>query len=200
MGGDRGDRIRLECAVIYGSVRSNRKGIKAARFVTRVLKERGHGVTLVDAADYPLPFLDRMYKEYDAGAAPEPMEKIADVLRAADAFVVVSGEYNHGMPAALKNLLDHYQTEYFWKPAGIVTYSGGPFGGVRVAVHLRAVLGELGMVTLPSMFAVSKVGSSFDDDGNPTDDTYVRRVQKFLDELEWYGTALKAARASGVPY
>jgi NAD(P)H-dependent FMN reductase len=128
------------------------------------------------------------------------METIAGLLREADAIVVVSGEYNHSLPAALKNLLDHFQAEYFWKPAGIVTYSGGPFGGSRVAVHLRAVLGELGMVTLPSMFALSRVGASFDDDGNAIDDSYIRRSKKFLDELEWYATGLKAARNNGVPY
>lgn len=192
--------MALECAVIYGSVRSARQGIKAARFVAKMIAGRGHRVSLVDPLQYELPLLDKMYKEYDAGAAPEAMEEVAALLRDADAFVFVSGEYNHSIPAALKNLVDHFQGEYYWKPAGIVTYSAGPFGGARVAVHLRAILGELGMVTLPSMFAVSKVGQSFDDDGNPIDDSYVRRIGKFLDELEWYAGALKHARDGGVPY
>jgi NAD(P)H-dependent FMN reductase len=190
----------LNCVVIYGSVRSNRQGIKAARFVLTKLRERGHDVNFVDAKDYDLPLLDRMYKEYDPGTAPEPMEEIAGILRDAEAIVVVSGEYNHSTPPALKNLLDHFQTEYFWKPAGIATYSGGAFAGARVAVHLRAVLGELGMVTLPSMFAVSRVGKAFDDEGRPEDEAYHRRIEKFIDELEWYGAALGAARKKGTPY
>jgi NAD(P)H-dependent FMN reductase len=192
--------MALECVVVYGSVRSARQGIKAARFVAKQIEERGHRVTLVDPLEYELPLLDKMYKEYDAGEAPEAMEKLAGLLRAADAFVFVSGEYNHSIPATLKNLIDHFQSEYYWKPAGIVTYSGGPFGGARVGVHLRVVLGELGMVTLPSMFAVSRVGKSFDGDGNALDDSYERRIQKFLDELEWYAGALKPARDGGVPY
>jgi NAD(P)H-dependent FMN reductase len=190
----------LDCAVIYGSVRSNRKGIRAARFVVSKLEERGHRVTLVDPADHDLPLLDKMYKEFDQGEAPTAMETVARILDAADAYVVVSGEYNHGIPPALKNLLDHFQSEFFWKPAGIATYSGGSFGGVRAGVQLRAVLGELGMVTLPSMFPVPQVGKSFEDDGTPNDEAYNRRIKKFLDELEWYGAALKPARDAGTPY
>lgn len=190
----------LNCVVIYGSVRTNRRGIRAARFVVSKLEARGHDVSFVDAKDYDLPLLDRMYKEYDPGTAPEPMEKIAGLLRAAEVIVLVSGEYNHSIPPALKNLIDHFQTEYFWKPAGIVTYSGGAFGGQRAGVHLRAVLGELGMVTLPSMFAVPKVGEVFDEDGHPHDEAFHRRIKKFIDELEWYGAALNAARGGGTPY
>jgi NAD(P)H-dependent FMN reductase len=67
-------------------------------------------------------------------------------------------------------------------------------------VHLRAILGEVGMVSIPSMFPVSKVQDAFDDDGNAIDGAYVRRIQRFLDELEWYAGALKEARKKGVPY
>jgi NAD(P)H-dependent FMN reductase len=62
------------------------------------------------------------------------------------------------------------------------------------------VLGELGMVTIPSMFPISRIGASFDEAGHATDDAYDRRVGKFLDELEWYAGALAARRATGVPY
>jgi len=106
--------MSLTTAVIYGSVRSQRQGIRVARFVERKLDERGHQVTLVDAADHDLPFLDRMYKEYAPGEAPDAMEAVARIIDGADAFVVVSGEYNHGEPPALKNLLDHYQAEYLY--------------------------------------------------------------------------------------
>jgi NAD(P)H-dependent FMN reductase len=66
----------LNSAVIYGSVRSERKGIYAAKFIVRKLQDRGHDVTLVDAADHDLPMLDRMHKEFDAGAAPSNMRGI----------------------------------------------------------------------------------------------------------------------------
>jgi NAD(P)H-dependent FMN reductase len=192
--------MSLNTAVIYGSVRSERRqGIKAARFIVNNLEARGHQVTLVDPLEYRLPLLDLMYKEYEEGQAPEAMEKVARILRNADGFIIVSAEYNHGEPAALKNLLDHFQSEYLYKPSGIVTYSAGPFGGVRALITLRAVLAELGTPSIPSAFPISKIGAAFDDEGNALDAAYDRRIGKFLDEFEWYANALRNARGNECP-
>src|SRR5438067_10872496 len=190
----------LKIATLVGTVRRDRQGIKAARFVERALTMRGHEVTLVDPVELRLPLLDRMYKEYAKGQAPEPLEMLATVYRGADAFVVVSGEYNHSIPPALSNLLDHFLEEYFWRPSAIVCYSGGAFGGVRAAMQLRAMLCELGTPSIPSLLPVPKVQEAFDEDGRPRDESYHRRAARFLDELEWYANALKAARQAGVPY
>ena len=111
----------LRIPIIYGSVRAGRQGIKAARFVERQLRGRGHDVTLVDPADVQLPLLDRMFKEYPAGTAPAVLERLASLYRAADAFVIVSGEYNHSVPPALSNLLAHFLEEYFFRPSAIVS-------------------------------------------------------------------------------
>ena len=186
--------MALKTAVIYGSVRSARQGIKAARFIVNKLEARGHEVVFVDALERQLPLLDRMYKEYDRGEAPETMEWIASVFREADGFIIVSGEYNHSIPPALKNLLDHFQREYHYKPSGIVTYSAGPFAGLRGLANLRAILGELGTPSIPTVFPVSKVQNAFDDDGQAKDEAYDDRVTAFLDEFEWYSRALRAAR------
>jgi NAD(P)H-dependent FMN reductase len=192
--------MALDIVVFYGSVRSDRQGIKAARFIVNVCKERGHQVALVDPKEERLPLLDRMYKEYPPGQAPENLERLAGKIRAADAFIIVSGEYNHSIPPALSNMLDHFLEEYFWRPSAIVCYSAGAFGGVRAAMQLRAVLCELGTPSIPSLFPVPKVQDAFDDDGTPRDEAYRRRADRFLGELEWYAQALKAARAAGVPY
>jgi NAD(P)H-dependent FMN reductase len=192
--------MSLKIVVLYGSVRTERKGIRAARFVSQEFAGRGHEVEFVDPVEYELPMLDRMYKEYDEGTAPEPMEKLAGLYRKADAFVVVSGEYNHGIPPALKNLVDHFMNEYFWRPAGIVSYSSGSFGGVRAAVQLRSVLAEVGMVTIPSALPVPRVGKAFDAEGRARDDAWGGRIERFIDELEWYARALARAREAGVPY
>ena len=190
----------LQFAILYGSVREARQGIRAARFVEDQLRRRGHAVTLVDAKECDLPLLDRMYKEYPKGEAPEVMERLAALYRAVDGFVVVSGEYNHGIPPALKNLLDHFLEEYFWRPSAIVCYSAGAFGGVRAAMQLRMTLAELGMASIPSLFPVPRVQDAFDEEGRAKDPAYERRVGRFLDELEWHARALRAARAGGVPY
>ena len=121
----------LDLLVIYGSVRRDRQGIKAARFILETCRGRGHQATLVDPAEERLPLLDRMYKEYEPGQAPEALERLAARIKAADAFIIVSGEYNHSIPPALSNLLDHFLEEYFWRPSAIVCYSAGGFGGVR---------------------------------------------------------------------
>ena len=184
----------LNTAVIYGSARRSRQGIKAARFVVRVLEERKHDVMLIDSEKYDLPMLDWMYKEYESGQAPEAMQKLAEILNAADGFIIVSAEYNHSIPGALKNLLDHFQSEYLYKPSGIVTYSAGPYGGVRALVNLRGILAELGTPSIPSAFPISQIHNAFDDDGNAVDTVYDERIVKFLDEYEWYANALRHAR------
>jgi NAD(P)H-dependent FMN reductase len=186
--------MALKTAVVYGSVRSARQGIRAARFIIGKLEARGHEVAFIDPKEKPLPLLDRMYKEFGPGEAPEAMEAIAAAFRAADGFIIVSGEYNHSIPPALKNLLDHFQKEYHYKPSGIVTYSAGPFAGLRGLANLRAILGELGTPSIPTVFPVSQVQKAFDADGNAVDAAYDERVVRFLDEFEWYSQALRAQR------
>ena len=180
--------------VFYGSVRHHRQGIKAARFVVNKLEERGNTVELIDALEYNFPLLDKMYKEYDTGTAPSKMEILAAKIRNADAFVVVSGEYNHSIPPALSNLMDHFLEEYFFRPSGIVCYSAGPFGGVRAAMQLRAFLAEIGTVTIPSLFPVPRVQDAFDDEGNPSNEKSHQFIKTFLDELEWYSQVFKNGR------
>jgi NAD(P)H-dependent FMN reductase len=191
----------FKIAVVYGSVRTEREGIKAARFIVKKLEEKGHQVTLVDPAEHRLPLLDKRYKDYPKGTAPDVIEQLAGLIRDSDGFVFVSGEYNHGVPPALKNLIDHFQREYYFKPAGMLTYSGGPFGGVRVAMPLREMLAELGMAVIPTSFPVSGVQDAFDEKGKAIDASYDRRVKTFVDELEWYLEALDAQRKKGkLPY
>jgi NAD(P)H-dependent FMN reductase len=190
----------MKFVVMAGSVRADRQGIKAARFVERSLAARGHEVSLVDPCELQLPLLDRMYKEYPKGAAPDVLEKLAALYRAADGFVVVSGEYNHSVPPALSNLLDHFLEEYFFRPSAIVSYSAGAFGGVRAAMQLRAMLCELGMPSISSLFPIPRVGTAFSVEGEPVDPMMTLRFERFASEFEWYARALAEARRQGVPY
>jgi NAD(P)H-dependent FMN reductase len=190
----------LKTVVLVGSVRCDRQGIKAARFVQRSLQMRGHEVSLVDPVELQLPLLDRMYKEYPKGTAPAKLEGLATLYRAADAFVVVSGEYNHSIPPALSNLLDHFLEEYFFRPSAIVCYSAGAFGGVRAAMQLRAMLCELGMPSISSLFPIPRIQTALDAEGRPLDSEMDRRFNRFAVELEWYGEALRDRRMNGVPY
>jgi NAD(P)H-dependent FMN reductase len=184
----------LKTVVFYGSVRSARQGIKAARFIVRKCRERDQEVTLIDPLDYPLPLLDKMYKEYPPEEAPEVLQRMAEVIIPADAYIVVSGEYNHTVPPALANLMDHFLDEYFRKPSAIVCYSAGAFGGVRASITLRSMLAEMGMSSIPAVLPIPSVQSAFSDDGTPADKKYEQRAAKFQEELEWYAYALREAR------
>ena len=190
----------LKIAVLLGSVRRDRLGSRASQLVIRELERRGHEVHLVDPVELQLPLLDRMYKEHPKGEAPEPLERLAGLYRSADGFLVVSGEYNHGIPPALKNLLDHFLEEYFWRPSGIVCYSAGGFGGVRAAMQLRMTLAELGMSSVPSLLPIPRIGQSIDEQGIAIEPLVDRSANRFLDEFLWYAGALKQARVGGTPY
>ena len=192
--------MSLHTAILYGSVREARAGIRVVRYLTAALRRRGHTTAVVDAAEQRLPLLDRMYKEYEHGSAPTILEALAELYRGVDAFVIVSGEYNHGIPPALKNLLDHFLEEYLFRPSAIVCYSAGQFGGVRAAMQLRMTLAELGMSSIPSLLPIPRVQDAFTPAGDPTDPTFGRHSERFFRELEWYAHALQQARANGLPY
>ena len=117
--------------VFYGSYRSDRMGIRLVDFILSNLQQRGIETEFIDAKAVGLPMLDRMYKEYPRGTAPAVMEALANKIKAADAFVFITGEYNWGVQPGLKNLTDHFLEEWFWRPAALVSYSAGRIAGAR---------------------------------------------------------------------
>ena len=192
--------MSLTITVLYGSHRFDRKGIRLARYLLRALEARGHDAGLIDSMVVGLPILDRMHKEYPPGEAPAPLAEVAGRLRNSDGFVLVAGEYNHGVQPGLKNLMDHFLEEYFHRPSAIATYSPGAFGGVRAAMSWRMILGEMGTPSIPTILAVPHIAKALDEQGMAADRAAMdRRAGRFLDELDWYATALKAARAIGTP-
>lgn len=185
-------------AVFVGSVRRDRKGIKVAKWIEKKLQERNHKVYFIDPIDLDLPLLDRMYKEMD-----NPSQKLVNLqnkIKDAEGYIPVTPEYNRSTSSALKNTLDYFLEEYYFKPSAIVSYSPGMFGGINAAQQLRLTFAELGAPSIPSSFAIPKVHKVFDQEGNLIDESYNKRVTKFLDELEWYINALTNQRALGTPY
>lgn len=193
-------KMALTISIIYGSVRSERRGINVAKYIEKKIKERDIAVHFIDPLEFQLPLLDKMYKEYSPGTAPEPMVALSRLLNESDGFLIVSGEYNHSIPPALKNLLDHFQGEYYFKPSAIASYSAGSFGGVRAAVQLRIILGELGMPAISSMQPFLHIGKLFSDDLILLNKRIESSTERFIDELIWYAEAFKQKRADGVPY
>jgi len=185
-------------AVIVGSVRQNRQGIKVARWMEEKLKERGHIVYFIDPLGLDLPLLDKMYKEI-LNPSPKLIELKNQIVEA-DGYMPVTPEYNHSTSAAMKNTLDYFLEEYYFKPSAIVSYSVGGFGGVNAVQSLRLIFAELGAPSISSSFSISKVQEVFDDNGDLRDQGYGKRVIRFIEEFEWYIEAFKNQRAKGTPY
>ena len=188
--------------VFYGSYRSDRQGIRLADYCVRQLASRGSTVELIDARAVDLPILDRMYKEYPKGEAPEALETLAGKIREADAFLFVVGEYNWSVQSGLKNLTDHFLEEWFWRPAAIVSYSAGRLGGVRAALAWRDILGEMGMVVISSTIAVGPLKDALDEAGEPTGhggEALGKQFPRFADDLAWWTAAAKTQREKVAP-
>jgi NAD(P)H-dependent FMN reductase len=187
-----------QIAVFVGSVRRDRKGIKVARWIERKLQERNHKVSFIDPMELDLPLLDRMYKEMENPS--EKLVELRDKIKNAEGYIPVTPEYNRSTSSALKNTLDYFLEEYYFKPSAIVSYSPGMFAGINAAQQLRLIFAELGSPSIPSSFAIPRVHKVFDENGILIDEAYDKRISKFLDEFEWYVNALTSQRSNGTPY
>lgn len=188
--------------VLYGSYRSDRMGIRLADYLVRGLQAKGATPKLIDAKAVGLPMLDRMYKEHPKGQAPANMEALAEDIRTARGFVFVTGEYNWGVQPGLKNMIDHYLEEWFWRPAAIASYSAGRLGGARASYALHNSLSEMGMVVTSSTLTVGQIGQTLDVDAQPTGEggrSLDRMFGRFADDLLWWADAAEAQRARRAP-
>jgi NAD(P)H-dependent FMN reductase len=175
--------------VILGTARKGRMSQAAARLLCEEVGKRPNVETeLIDIATLPLP-ID------DAGEAIKA-SIFAEKMDLADGLVIVSPEYNHGYPGLLKHVLDSCLKEYIHKAVGLVGVSAGPFGGARVIQNLLPVMRELGLVTIFWDVNFSSVQNVFDTEGRLLDKAYLRRIEKFLNELIWMTTTLRYGRQS----
>ncbi|MEW2485460.1 NAD(P)H-dependent oxidoreductase [Streptomyces sp. NPDC048411] len=183
----------LKVAVILASNREGRFApVVADWFLSRTAGHPGIETDLIDVAELDLPFA----LTYRPG--PDVQARLARVsarLAAADAFVVVTPEYNHSYPAPLKNLIDWHHAEWQAKPVAFVSY-GGVSGGLRAVEHLRQVFAELHAVSLRDTVSFHNAGALFDDEGRHKDPVAVDAAAKtLLDQLTWWGSALRDAKA-----
>jgi NAD(P)H-dependent FMN reductase len=150
--------------------------------------ERRQGVTtdLIDLSKLPAP-ID------DAGESIKD-PAFAEKMTMADALVLVTPEYNHSFPGLLKHVLDSCLKEYIHKAAGIVGVSAGPFGGVRAIQDFLPVIRELGLVNIFWDVNFGNVASVFDASGRLLDQAFIKRADKFLDELVWMAKTLRYGR------
>ena len=130
------------------------------------------------------------------------MEAVARKIRAADAFSFVVGEYNWGIQPGLKNLTDHFLEEWFWRPAAIVSYSGGRLSGARSNLLWHGTLSEMGMVVISSTLAVGPISKTLNETGECIGDEgeqLQRAFPRFADDLAWWTGAAKCQLARKKP-
>lgn len=181
--------------IIVGSTRPGRFGITAGEWIYNIAKERTDAdYELVDLKDQNLPLLDEKQPASSGQYENDHTKAWAKVIADADGFIFVTGEYNHGIPAALKNAIDYLYAEWNHKPVSFVSY-GADAGGIRAVEQLRQVIPQLKMHGLTSMVSIKNFWEHFDETGkfNPTDDI-TTSANAVLDEIAFWSGALQAPR------
>src|SRR5579884_453018 len=191
----------LELQIVVGSTRPGRA---ADRFLPW-LRDRAerHGrfsVRWLDLREWDLPFFQETTADMLAGRFTTPtVHRWNEVVAGGDAYLYVFPEYNHSVPAVLKNAFDYaLGARLRNKPAGFVAYSGGPIAGARAVEHMVGITVEREMAPLRNAVLLGRVGQAFaEDSGLPVDPGTEHALAILLDDLAWWGRALKAARAAG---
>lgn len=183
----------MKIGIIIGSTRPGRVATQVADWIYRLASERRDAeFELVDIADFQLPSLDEPLPPSLGGYAKPHTLQWARKIASFDAFIFVTPEYNHSVPAALKNAIDFIYAEWNNKAAGFVSYGSGL--GLRAVEHLRGIMGELQIADVRSQVALSL----FDDFENfsvfKPRATHAPAVQAMLDQLIGWGGALKRYR------
>ncbi|MDQ2725645.1 MAG: NAD(P)H-dependent oxidoreductase [Actinomycetota bacterium] len=183
----------LNLAVIVASTREGRFGPTVAQwFVGHAGQREDMNVDVIDLADLDLPAALPRRRDPD-------MESYVKRIEFADAYVVVTPEYNHGYPASVKQAIDLPHDEWKAKAVGFVSY-GGMAGGLRAVEQLRQVFAELHVATMRDTVSFHQFFELFDTSGQLKDPTGPAAAATImLDQLWWWGNALRAGRAAGGP-
>ncbi len=192
----------LNIPVILGSVREGRHSEKPARFLVEKIKALGHTSQLVDFTELPLPFIDtpKEPSDYERQYPNENVRKWSKIADAADAFVLVVPEYNHGYSGVLKNALDWLFPEYEHKVVGLAGVSTGILGGARAIENIRPVIEAFKMFAIRETVMFGKIENIFDAEGKLLDESYNKKVDGLLKSLVWSAEALKKARDESTKY
>jgi NAD(P)H-dependent FMN reductase len=185
---------QLRVAVLVGSTRNGRFAPVVTDWLLGHLGSRADmAADLVDLVDTPLPTTFPSFGgELDQGEA-ELLAAVSPRLEAADAFVIVTPEYNHSFPAPLKNAIDWHNRQWHGKPVAFVSY-GGLSGGLRAVEQLRVVLAELNAATIRNTVSFHGAAQRFDVDGKALDPAADAAAKTMLDQLAWWAQALREAR------
>ncbi|MBD3653203.1 NADPH-dependent FMN reductase [Kangiella sp.] len=197
----------MKYLLFLGTVREStppkpaRLGLRVARACLMHLEafQSEHEVELIDPMDYDLSAPFKPHFSYANGQAPKQLDELAEKIKQADAYIMVSPEYNHTMSPALSHLLNYFGSSLFsYKPSVIVTYSAGQWGGVRAAMSMRGILSELGCLPVSAMTNIPKAQEVFNEDGSFQEGQNIERWHNYLArgflQLEWWAQATRQHR------
>ena len=188
----------LKVLALAGSLRKGSYNKKLVRVAARFAREAGAEVTELDLAEHPLPIFDEDLETRD-GVHPTAM-KLKKLFREHDAFLISSPEYNSSLSAALKNVIDWLSRPVDGEPplacfkgktAALFAASPGALGGLRGLVHLRAILGNIGVLLLADQLAVGKANEAFAPDGSLANPKQAAMVKAIVEELVRVATAVR---------
>lgn len=169
--------------IISGSPRHNSVTHRSALHLEKVLKEKsGHQVGLIDLRKNVLPHIQSVITSPDN--APAEFKELAERIFAADAYIIVTPEYNGSYSPAMQNLFDHFPKRHH-KPFGLVTASPGAMGGVRAAMQLQQFVMALFGIPSPYMLLIPAVDKKFDAEGHLLDPLFEKSVNTFITEFLW---------------
>jgi NAD(P)H-dependent FMN reductase len=180
----------MNIEIISGSPRKESVTNRVALHLEKTLIARTHHhVNIIDIREWNVQCLqEEVYSSVDNG--PEEFKPLVEMMLNADAFIIVSPEYNGSYTAATKNLFDHFPKQRH-KAFGIVTASPGALGGIRAALQLQLLICALFGIPSPYMLVTPSVEKKFDASGNLTDPGFQKAVDTFLDEYLWIAESLK---------
>jgi len=178
--------MRIE--IISGRPRQNSVTHRVALHLQKQLQEKTeHHVDIIHLKDWNLPAVQSVFVSVDY--TPEEFKPLAKRMFAADAFILVSPEYNGSYSPAMKNLVDHFPKQHH-KPFGIVTASPGPLGGIRASQQMQLLVNALFGIASPYLLIVGGVDKKFDVEGNLVDQSFQNNVHNFTAEYLWLAESL----------
>lgn len=178
----------MKIEIISGSPRTNSTSRRVALHLYKLLTEtRRHEIGFIDARDWNLPPMQSIFTSVEN--TPAEFRSLSKRIFDADAFILVSPEYNGSYSPALKNILDHFPKQHH-KPFGIVTASPGALGGIRAAQQLLLLVPALFGIASPYLLVVPAVDKKFNPEGELTDAAFQNSIHNFLNEYLWLAEKL----------
>jgi NAD(P)H-dependent FMN reductase len=178
----------MKIEIISGSPRHNSTTNRLALFLEKELKENTeHEVGLIDVRQYAMPGVQKVFTSVED--TPDKYKELATRMFNADAYIIVTPEYNGSYSPAMQNMFDHFPKQHR-KVFGIATASPGALGGVRAAMQLQQFIMALFGIASPYMLLTPHIDKKFDVDGNLVDGTFQKSIDVFLSEFLWLAERL----------